>query len=62
MTKSRFYTTMYSASHSRVDPENVGLEKNKSAIHLHVLPVMKCGCVFWEFAKKKLATRKDKIR
>jgi hypothetical protein len=23
---------------------------------------MKCGCVFWEFAKKKLATRKDKIK
>jgi hypothetical protein len=23
---------------------------------------MKCGCVFWEFAKRKLATRKDKIR
>jgi hypothetical protein len=22
---------------------------------------MKCGCVFWEFAKRKLATRKDKI-
>jgi hypothetical protein len=21
---------------------------------------MKCGCVFWEFAKRKLATRKDK--
>jgi hypothetical protein len=26
------------------------------------IPVMKCGCVFWEFAKRKLATRKDKIR
>jgi hypothetical protein len=23
---------------------------------------MKCGCVFWEFAKRKLATRKDKIK
>jgi hypothetical protein len=37
-------------------------KKNKSAIHLHVIPVMKCGCVFWEFAKRKLATRKDKIK
>jgi hypothetical protein len=35
-------------------------KKNKSAIHLRVIPVMKCGCVFWEFAKRKLATRKDK--
>jgi hypothetical protein len=23
---------------------------------------MKCGCVFWEFAKRMLATRKDKIK
>jgi hypothetical protein len=23
---------------------------------------MKCGCVFWEFAKRKLATQKDKIK
>jgi hypothetical protein len=37
-------------------------KKNKSAIHLDIIPVMKCGCVFWEFAKKKLATQKDKIR
>jgi hypothetical protein len=37
-------------------------KKNKSTIHLHVIPVMKCGCVFWEFAKRKLATRKDKIK
>jgi hypothetical protein len=36
-------------------------KKNKSAIHLYVIPVMKCGCVFWEFAKRKLVTRKDKI-
>jgi hypothetical protein len=35
---------------------------NKSTIHLHVIPVIKCGCVFWEFAKRKLATRKDKIK
>jgi hypothetical protein len=37
-------------------------KKNKSTIHLHVIPVMKCGYVFWEFAKRKLATRKDKIK
>jgi hypothetical protein len=37
-------------------------KKNKNAIHLHVIPVMKCGCVFWEFAKRKLVTLKDKIR
>jgi hypothetical protein len=36
--------------------------KNKSAIHLHVIPVVKCGCVLCEFAKRKLATRKDKIK
>jgi hypothetical protein len=23
---------------------------------------MKCGCVFWEFGKRKLATRKEKIK
>jgi ABC-type transport system involved in cytochrome c biogenesis ATPase subunit len=23
---------------------------------------MKCGCVFWKFAKSKLVTRKDKIK
>jgi hypothetical protein len=39
---------IYSASHSRVVPENVGLQKER-----------KRGCVFWEFAKRKLATRKD---
>jgi hypothetical protein len=32
--------------------------KNKSAMHLYVIPEMKCGCVFWGFTK--LATRKDK--
>jgi hypothetical protein len=37
-------------------------KKNKSAIHLHVILVMESGCVFWEFAKRKLATQKDKIR
>jgi hypothetical protein len=36
-------------------------KKNKSAIHLHAIPVMKCGSVFWEFAKRKLATQKDNI-
>jgi hypothetical protein len=35
-------------------------KKNKSAIP--VIPVMKCGCVFWEFAKRKLVTQKDKIK
>jgi hypothetical protein len=37
-------------------------KKNKTTIHLHVIPVMKFGCVFREFAKRKLATRKDKIK
>jgi hypothetical protein len=37
-------------------------KKKKSTIHLHVIPVKKCGCVFWEFAKRKLATRKVKIK
>jgi hypothetical protein len=26
------------------------------------MPVMKCSCVFWEFEKRRLATRKDKIK
>jgi hypothetical protein len=37
-------------------------KKNKSTIHLHAIPVMKCGCVFCEFSERKLATRKDKIK
>jgi hypothetical protein len=37
-------------------------KKNKNTIHLLVVPIMKCGCVFWEFAKRKLVTRKDKIK
>jgi hypothetical protein len=37
-------------------------KQNKRAVHLYVIPVMKCGCVFWEFAKRKLVTRKDKIK
>jgi hypothetical protein len=41
-----------------VAPENVGLQKNKSAIHLHVIPVMKCGCVFCELAKKEVGNTK----
>jgi hypothetical protein len=53
---------LYSASHSRVAPKMLVYKKNKSTIHLHVIPVMKCGCVFCEFAKRKLATRKDKIK
>jgi hypothetical protein len=36
-------------------------KKNKSAVHLHVIPVVKCDYVFWELAKRKLASRKDKI-
>jgi hypothetical protein len=29
---------------------------------LYVIPVMKCGCVFSGFAKRKLVTQKDKIK
>jgi hypothetical protein len=43
-------------------PENVGLQKEQKCNTFAFIPVMKCGCVFWEFAKKKLATRKDKIK
>jgi hypothetical protein len=50
----------YSASHSRVAPENVGLHKEQKYNTFAVIPVMKCGCVFWAFAEMKLATRKDK--
>jgi hypothetical protein len=47
-----------STSHSRVAPENVGLQKyNTFACHT-------CNEVrlFWEFAKRKLATQKDKTK
>jgi hypothetical protein len=53
---------LYSASHLRVAPVNVGLQKEQKCNTFAFIPVMKCGCVFWEFAKRKLATRKDKIK
>jgi hypothetical protein len=49
-------TRYYSASHSQVAPENVGLQKEKKYNTFAFIPVMKCGCVFCEFAKRKLAT------
>jgi hypothetical protein len=52
----------YTASHSRVAPKNVGLQKEQKNNTFTFIPVMKCGCVFCEFAKRKLATRKDKIK
>jgi hypothetical protein len=45
-----------------VAPENVGLQKEQKYNTFAFIPVMKCGCVFWELAKRKLSTRKDKIR
>jgi hypothetical protein len=53
---------LYSASHSRVAPENVGLQKEQKYNTFAFIPVIKCGCVFREFAKRKWATRKDKIK
>jgi hypothetical protein len=53
---------LYSASHSQVAPEIVGLQKEQKCNTFAFISVMKCGCVFWEFAKRKLATRKDKIK
>jgi hypothetical protein len=53
---------IYSASHSRVAPENVGLQKEQKCNTFAFIPVMKCGCVFWEFAKRKLVTWKDKTK
>jgi hypothetical protein len=55
------HITLYSASHSRVAPENVGLQKEQKYNIFACHTCMKCGCVFWEFGKRKLATRKDKI-
>jgi hypothetical protein len=53
---------VHGASYSRVAPENVGLQKEEKYNTFAFIPVMKCGCVFWDFAKRKLATRKDKMR
>jgi hypothetical protein len=52
---------MYSASQSRVAPENVDLQKEQKYNTFAFIPVMKFGCVFWEFAKRKLATRENII-
>jgi hypothetical protein len=35
----------HSASHSRVAPENVGLQKEQKCNAFEFIPVMKCGCV-----------------
>jgi hypothetical protein len=51
-----------SMGHPRVAPENVGLKKEQKCNTFALIPVMKCGYVFWGFAKRKLATRKDEIR
>jgi hypothetical protein len=39
-------------------------KKNKIAIHMHFIPVIKCGCVFGKFAKKEVGNtkREDKIK
>jgi hypothetical protein len=47
----------YSASHLWVAPENVGLQKEQKCSTFAFIPVMKCGSVFCEFAKRKLETR-----
>jgi hypothetical protein len=36
-------------------------KNKKSAINLHVIPVMKCGCVFLGICKKEVGKKKDKI-
>jgi hypothetical protein len=53
--------SLYSASHSRVDPENVCLQKEQK---YNTFACHTCNEVwlFWEFAKRKLAKRKDKIK
>jgi hypothetical protein len=43
-------------------PEKCWFTKRTKVQYLCIIPVMKCGCVFWEFAKRKLATRKDKMK
>jgi hypothetical protein len=54
------YVIFYSASHSRVAPENVGLQKEQKYNAFACLTRKEVQ--FWEFAKKKLATEKDKIK
>jgi hypothetical protein len=57
------YIYIYTVRPTRGQPQKMLVYKrDKSTIHLHVIPVLKCGCVFWEFTKRKLATRKDKIK
>jgi hypothetical protein len=55
-------SSKYCASHSRVALENVGLQKEQKCNTFAFMPVIKFGFVFWEFAKRKLVTRKDKMR
>jgi hypothetical protein len=49
-----------SASHSRVARKMLVYRKNKSTIHLHVIPVMKCGFVFGN--SQKGSGQHEKIR
>jgi hypothetical protein len=56
----RSFSQLYSASHSRVAPENIGLQKEQkcNTFACHTCNEMR---LFWEFVKRKLVTRKDKI-
>jgi hypothetical protein len=42
-------------------PGKFWLKKRTKVQYICIIPVMECGCVFWEFAKRKLVTRKDDI-
>jgi hypothetical protein len=53
---------LYSESHTLVAPENVGLRKKQKYNTFACHTCNEVGCVFCEFAKRKLATRKDKIK
>jgi hypothetical protein len=46
LTMEEFFLQRYSASHSRVAPENVGLQNEQKCNTFAFIPVMKCGCVF----------------
>jgi hypothetical protein len=61
--RENIVSELYSAPHSRVAQENVGLQKeqNYNTFAYHTCNEVRL-CVCWEFAKRKLATRKDKIK
>jgi hypothetical protein len=62
LTSSQRNYDKYSVSHSKVAPENVGLQKEQKYNTFACHTCIEMRLFFGEFAKRKLSARKYKIR